>query len=393
MPDCLLTLTATIFTSYSANKIGYLSSNREGGKGSDDIYQFNTQSAHTVIATITQDSISGYESISIAGKLLEDDTRDPAQDVTMAISDDRHMKLKTTKTNKDGEFRFDNLSTDQSYNVEVNEDNPVISNKSNYYVDSMSVMGSDQIASRKPFENIYFDFDKYSLRPEAVKVLNELVAYANKYPEVQIEMSANTDAIGSTEYNKVLSEKRGSTAKKFLTEKGIDETQIVVTAQGEQNPIAPNTSETGRQLNRRVEFYIVGGPGYKAKAMAVVMQPGASLSDVAGKFGMTVEEVKDLNNLNDGQAKTYQPLRVRNTGNGDIIAPSTMAASAMKENMLPQPLKLKRGESYHTVEPGNTLYAISKIYGMTVDELKSLNKLKNNYIRIGQKLKVKNQTN
>ena len=374
-------------------EIGYLSSNREGGKGSDDIYRFNTQSAHTVIATISQDSVSGYESISIAGKLLEDDTRDPAQDVTMAISDDNHMKLKTTKTNKDGEFRFDNLSTDQSYNVELNEDNPIISNKSNYYVDSIRVMGSDQVASRTPFENIYFDFDKYNLRPEAVKVLNELVTYANKHPEAQIEMSANTDAIGSTDYNKKLSEKRGNTAKKFLTDKGIDETQIVVTAQGEKNPIAPNTSETGRQLNRRVEFYIVGGPGYQAKAMAVVMQPGASLSEVASKFGMTVEEVKDLNNLNDGQAKTYQPLRVRNTGNGDIIAPSTMAASTMKQSILPQPLKLKKGESYYTVAPGNTLYSISKIYSMTVDELKGLNKLKNNYIRVGQKLKVKELSN
>jgi outer membrane protein OmpA-like peptidoglycan-associated protein len=375
------------------DSIGYMTSNREGGSGNDDIYTFSLKSKGALIATIAQDSITGYESISIAGKLLNDDINAPAADVTMALSDDKDMKLKTTTTNKHGEFKFDNLATDKGYKVGVDESGVPITKKSNVRVEDLKVYGSSQKASRTLFENIYFDFDKADLRPEAVKVLDELVKYIKNNPNVQIEINANTDAIGSSEYNKKLSERRGQAAKDYL-QKALDPTKIVVNAIGKDNPIATNANEAGRQLNRRVEFYILGGADYQAKAMAYIVPPKTTLTQIAREYGMTVAELKELNNLTDADnIKAFQPIRVRNNGEG-VIAPVSMAAVSAGKGGITKVAAVKPlndGESYYTVAPQNTLFSIAKMHNMTVEELKSLNGLTSDHIKVGQKLKVKKQ--
>src|SRR5690606_2710048 len=125
--------------------------------------------------------------------------------------------------------------------------------------ENVEVKTSGKEVSKVLFENIYFDFDKYKLRREARKVLRELAAYWKEHPEIQIEMNANTDSYGSDEYNKILSRNRGKTALEYLIEQGVDKSALVVNALGEGNPIATNKNAAGRQLNRRVEFFVLGG--------------------------------------------------------------------------------------------------------------------------------------
>ena len=291
-------------------------------------------------------------------------------------------------------FRMDKLATNQN---QVDSDKgPSLTKKSNISVENLEIRGSMQDPDKTLFENIYFDFDKATLRPEAKNVLDELIAYLNDNPNAQVEIQANTDAVGTSDYNKGLSARRAAAAKSYLLNNGIDATQIRTAAQGEQNALASNKNVIGRQLNRRVEFYIVGGGNYEAEYMAYVVNPGNTLSDIAQRFGMTPEEIKKANNLQGDNIQAYRPLRVRRTTDDKIIAPVTLMAaggsgrSNSSGTSLPKPPPLEEAnEKYYTVQKGQTLYSISKKFNMTVDQLKEMNNLNSNKLLAGQQLRVR----
>ncbi|HMK05640.1 MAG TPA: OmpA family protein [Ferruginibacter sp.] len=111
--------------------------------------------------------------------------------------------------------------------------------------------------------NVFFDFDKYSLRPESYVELDRVVAFLNEYPNIEIEMSAHTDSKGADEYNLVLSDNRARSVREYILSKGIAATRIISQGYGETQPVAGNNNPDGtdnpegRQLNRRVEFKIL----------------------------------------------------------------------------------------------------------------------------------------
>ena len=423
-------------------KKGYLSSNRQGGQGNDDIYEFNIIAKEdAVISEINADSIpANVKSISIVGALV-DENGNKASNVEIALADENNVHIKVTKTNEEGVFRFDNLPAGRTYKVVLVEKDAKVTQKIALSIDTITIQSSTMVAKRTLFENIYFDFNKYDLRPEAQKTLQELVDYAVKHPEIQIELNANTDGLGTDTYNRDLSEKRGQAAIDFLVQKGIDRSRIVMNPLGKERPLTSNENEIGRQLNRRVEFYILGGPGYETQNMTYVVQPKATLYSIAQKFNMTIEEIREINALSSDDVIPYTPLRVRrNVGDNDIIAQVSMTESmaaihdtekknkkyynklakknsAIEEAMIQsnveiakkneiieaknteikqnlklkkqQNIKLKEGEDLYKVRPHNTLFSISKLYHMSVDDLKSLNQITGDTIYVNQLIKVK----
>jgi len=111
--------------------------------------------------------------------------------------------------------------------------------------------------------NVFFDFDKYSLRPESSVELDRVVAFLNEYPNIEIEMSAHTDSKGADEYNMKLSDNRARSVREYILSKGIAAARIISQGYGETKPVASNSNPDGsdnpegRQLNRRVEFKIL----------------------------------------------------------------------------------------------------------------------------------------
>ncbi|MGH2648398.1 MAG: OmpA family protein [Ginsengibacter sp.] len=105
--------------------------------------------------------------------------------------------------------------------------------------------------------NVFFDFDKYDLRPESYIELNRVVKLLNENPSVEIEMSAHTDSRGSDDYNFKLSDNRARSVMEYIISKGIDRGRITSHGYGETKPVATNDTDEGRQLNRRVEFKIL----------------------------------------------------------------------------------------------------------------------------------------
>lgn len=423
-------------------KRGYVASNRQEGQGNDDIYTFSIKSKETLLALIEKDSIiEDVKSISVVGKLVDETSMQPVADIPVALTDENSVQIKTTTTNDEGKFRFDNLPAGKTYKVLLIEKDAKLTQRIHYVVEGVEVKGSDKVATRKFFENVYFDFDKYELRPEAKKALNELVTYSKKHPEIQIEMNANTDSIGTVEYNKKLSEDRGAAAREYLLGAGLEKSAIVVNSLGKGHPLAPNMNQIGRLLNRRVEFYIIGGPGYDAKLMTYVIEPQENIYDIAKRFEMSVDELKELNDLETDKLIPYTPLRVRRQiGDDDVIAQTSMAHSFAKEEKKnkryyeekakrekglqesfemanveikaqndtiqkrnevrletaernsEKALALKEGEDFYIVQPKNTLYTIARLYGMKVDEIFSINGLPNDTIYVGQYIKVKTHT-
>ncbi|MGZ5190574.1 MAG: OmpA family protein, partial [Flavisolibacter sp.] len=105
--------------------------------------------------------------------------------------------------------------------------------------------------------NVFFDFDKWDLRPESFVELDRVVKLLNDNPAIEIEMSAHTDSRGSDDYNFKLSDNRARSVMEYIISKGIAASRIVSQGYGETKPVETNETDDGRQMNRRVEFKIM----------------------------------------------------------------------------------------------------------------------------------------
>lgn len=105
--------------------------------------------------------------------------------------------------------------------------------------------------------NIYFDFDKYELKPESFTELERVAKFLNDNPVISIEISAHTDSQGSDEYNLQLSQKRAQSVVNHLISNGIKPERLKAMGYGETMQVATNETEEGRAQNRRVEMKVL----------------------------------------------------------------------------------------------------------------------------------------
>ena len=106
--------------------------------------------------------------------------------------------------------------------------------------------------------NIQFEYDSYDLLEESYEELDKVVQMLQDNPGLSIELSAHTDDQGSDRYNDALSQRRGESAKRYITRHGIAPERIHATGYGKRRPLVPNDSEAHRAINRRVEFKVLG---------------------------------------------------------------------------------------------------------------------------------------
>ena len=106
-------------------------------------------------------------------------------------------------------------------------------------------------------KNIYFDFDKTTLKNESFTELNKVVDFLKQNPSVEIEISGHTDNKGSDDYNQSLSQGRSEAVVSYIISQGIDAYRLGAHGYGEVKPIDTNDSEAGRANNRRVEFTVM----------------------------------------------------------------------------------------------------------------------------------------
>jgi OmpA-OmpF porin, OOP family len=102
--------------------------------------------------------------------------------------------------------------------------------------------------------DVLFDFDKYNLKPEGVKALEQVVALLNKYPFLDLHIGGHTDNYGSMAYNIKLSKRRAQAGLDYLVKRGIRPERISISWHSYSIPVATNDTAAGRALNRRLEF-------------------------------------------------------------------------------------------------------------------------------------------
>ena len=105
--------------------------------------------------------------------------------------------------------------------------------------------------------NLFFDTNKYDLKPQSRTELNRLIEFLRQYRDVQIEVSGYTDNVGSPEANTQLSQRRAQSVVEYLSGHGISMTRLRSKGYGEGHPLAANDTEPHRRLNRRIELHIL----------------------------------------------------------------------------------------------------------------------------------------
>jgi peptidoglycan-associated lipoprotein len=106
------------------------------------------------------------------------------------------------------------------------------------------------------FEDVHFDFDRYTLRPEATRALEEAVTALQENPELRIEIEGHTCNIGTAEYNLALGERRAHAVRDYLTSRGIQMNRLQTVSYGEERPKHDNNREETRRLNRRAALVV-----------------------------------------------------------------------------------------------------------------------------------------
>jgi len=106
--------------------------------------------------------------------------------------------------------------------------------------------------------DVLFDFNKYTLKPEARERLARISGIVLAYPDLKLQVEGYTDAIGSDEYNQTLSEKRAEAVRDYLVSSGVSMNNVAAQGLGKADPVADNSTAAGRKLNRRVEMIVSG---------------------------------------------------------------------------------------------------------------------------------------
>jgi outer membrane protein OmpA-like peptidoglycan-associated protein len=106
------------------------------------------------------------------------------------------------------------------------------------------------------FDDVYFDFDRYSLRPEATRVLDEAVSAMQGDATLRLQIEGHTCSIGTAEYNLALGDRRANSVKTYLASRGIGADRLTTISYGEERPKYDNSREETRRLNRRAALVV-----------------------------------------------------------------------------------------------------------------------------------------
>jgi outer membrane protein OmpA-like peptidoglycan-associated protein len=106
------------------------------------------------------------------------------------------------------------------------------------------------------FEDVYFDFDRSTLRPEALRLLDDAVTKLQANPDKNIVIEGHTCSIGTAEYNLALGERRASSVRQYLISRGVPSSRLETRSYGEEQPKYDNSREETRRLNRRAALVV-----------------------------------------------------------------------------------------------------------------------------------------
>ncbi|UVD79179.1 OmpA family protein [Myroides albus] len=239
---------------------GFVSSNRQGGKGSDDIYFVSEKACQQ----------------QIEGTVYDIKTEKVLSNAMVIISDAMYQQVDTLYTDEKGYYLSELKSCGKKYRLQaskqeystvelvLNADRTFGKRTVNVGLDKATeeVTVNDDLFKKLKLQPIYFDFDKSNIRPDAAIELMKVVEVMKLYPNMKVDVRSHTDSRGNDNYNMSLSDRRAKSTVKWMIEQGIDKSRLTGKGYGESQLI--NKCSNGvpcsieeHQLNRRSEFIVI----------------------------------------------------------------------------------------------------------------------------------------
>lgn len=272
------------FVVSASGRHGYYTSFNPNGFGEKDLYMITflgvekqmimnnednliaSQAApvkETVVAPVVE--IKEAQLTILKGKITDALTQKPL-DATIEIIDNQMNQVIATFTSNSTTGKYlVSLPAGKNYGIAVKKEGYLFHSE-NFDIPATSAfqevtkdveLKGIVVGSKIILKNIFFDFDKATLRPESTNELQRLTKLLTDVPTLKIEISGHTDSKGANDYNLKLSDNRAKAVVDYLIKAGISADRLTYKGYGEEQPISTNDTDAGRQLNRRTEFKII----------------------------------------------------------------------------------------------------------------------------------------
>lgn len=233
----------------------FFSSNNLNGYGGFDIYTFELPEADRP-KTVTY----------VKGMVTDAKTKEPLEAAVEIIDLEKNQPVYRNYSSTSGDF-LATLTAGKNYGLTIS--------KNGYLFYSANLPLMDKSSASKPFvievsmhpvevggrmilANIFFDTNRFDLKPESMSELQKLIDFMALNPTVRIQISGHTDDVGNDQMNQTLSENRAKSVYQFLVNHQVPAARLSYKGYGKTQPIVPNNSDENRAQNRRTEFVIIG---------------------------------------------------------------------------------------------------------------------------------------
>lgn len=273
------------FVISASGKHGYFASTKADGYGEKDIYKITFLGPEKPLAISNEDNllagrtapvkqvqaqqavpVSTAQVTILKGTITDINTKKPLAATIEIVDNSRNEVVATLTANSATGKYLAILPSGKNYGIAVkmngylfHSENFDIPMGANYQEVVKDVeMKPIVVGSTIVLKNVFFDYNKATLKPESYIELDRVVKLLNENPSMRIELSGHTDNRGSDDYNQKLSEERAKSCVDYLTSKGIAPSRLEYKGYGKTKPIDSRDNEEGWANNRRTEFKIIG---------------------------------------------------------------------------------------------------------------------------------------
>ncbi|MDB5011104.1 MAG: Outer rane porin precursor [Mucilaginibacter sp.] len=232
----------------------YFASNNLNGSGGFDIYTFE-------LPVKVRPHVVTY----VKGIVNDAKTKQPLEAAVEIIDlQNNNSVYQDYSSVEQGDF-LATITSGKNYGLNISksgylfysENFSLIGHESNNPFNISVLLQPIEIGNKVILKNIFFDTNKFEIKPESIPELQKLIDFLTVNPTLQIEISGHTDNVGNDQANQTLSENRAKSVYNYLIANKIATARLIFKGYGKTQPIAPNTTEEGRSKNRRTEFKIV----------------------------------------------------------------------------------------------------------------------------------------
>jgi outer membrane protein OmpA-like peptidoglycan-associated protein/tetratricopeptide (TPR) repeat protein len=313
------------FAYFSAEGKTYISSNREGGQGSDDIYKVKIENP-------IEFNCFG----SISGLVINQQTGKPVANANVEVLDNM-LQITVVETSDNGFYHIEELACGKQYTLRITEENHKVSTKQ---IDISRVYDHNEIATiaLKPKltvegqlaafikgQEILYGFDKESYLAEGQKIIEKLAALLKQNSDKKIEIKSYTDTKGPENYNLWLSQQRSNYILNQLVQLGVSQSQLVSTGMGEFNPsrdCETTDCSYSKAEQRRTIFSLISEQKSEDLHRTVeITNPEPVRFAFDSKTFMTLSEKQTIDEIVSSMISD-KTLKIKIIGHTDAIGPS-----------------------------------------------------------------------